>query len=298
MVKDGCEYFFANLEFYILSDSVFEVFFMVIDHSFQCPVLFYFIFNGKSSTFVIGMEKKNDILSKLRKTLDEQGVDSFHVLEDLVPIEEQMQYFKYFEKIRGEKKPFVRDEEVAILFSPDVPIDRKKKSLSLLASIPDVGAYRAIETYHSNPPDVELLNWSSMALVSSRIILSSDLSGQQQIYVSSGLGGLEKKLRFFALFASKERQIFTEFQREVVEREFRFQLQQVDVDIEKFEIRKNYFTILMLQPFDVDVQSNIDAAVNECNEYGNFLDKEYLFTNIKTLSEQEIQALLERKKEE
>src|SRR5690554_8121103 len=95
------------------------------------------------------MSRHDDLLARLRQTLDEQGIDSFHILEDLVPIEEQMEYFRYFDKLRRENNTFNRDEEVSILFSPDESIERKKKSLTLLASIPDVGAYRSIETYHS-----------------------------------------------------------------------------------------------------------------------------------------------------
>lgn len=241
------------------------------------------------------MSQQDDLLKNLRQTLSEQGIESFHVLEDLVPIEEQMEYFRYFDKLRRENTPFVRDEEIAILFSSEEPVERKKRSLSRLASIPDVGAYRAIETYHSSPLEPELFNWSSMSLVGSRIILSSDLSGQQQIYVSSGLGGHEKKLRFFGLFTTNNRQIFTDLQKEIVDREFRFQLQQADVEIEKFEIKENYFTLLMLFPIDSDVRTSINAAVNEINQYGNFLDPKFLFTNVKILSESEIEKLLEKK---
>lgn len=241
------------------------------------------------------MSEQDDLLAKLRQTLNEQGIDSFHILEDLVPIEEQMEYFRYFERLRRENAPFVRDEEVAVLFSPDEPVERKKRSLSLLASIPDVGAYRSIETYHSSPLEAELLNWSSMALVSSRIILSSDLSGQQQIYISSGLGGQDKKLRFFALFTTTERAPFTDLQREIVEREFTFQLQQADVNMEKFDVKENYFTILLLFPFEKDVKTILNAAVTECNQYGNFLDSRFLFTNVKVLTEIEIENLLKKK---
>ncbi len=241
------------------------------------------------------MSNQDDLLAKLRETLNEQGIDSFHILEDLVPIEVQMDYFRYFEKLRKENASFVRDDEVSILFSPDSSIERKKRSLSLLASIPDVGAYRSIETYHSSPLEPELLHWSAMALVNSRIVLSSDLSGQQQVYISSGLGGQDKKLRFFALFASVDRQIFTELQREIVEREFRFQLDQADVTVEKFEIKPNYFTILMLFPFDKDVKASLNDAIDECNQYGNFLDPKFLFTNVKVLSEAEIESLLSKK---
>ena len=55
------------------------------------------------------MNGHDDLLAKLRQTLEEQGIDSFHILEDLVPIEEQMEYFRYFERLRGENNPFVRD---------------------------------------------------------------------------------------------------------------------------------------------------------------------------------------------
>ena len=241
------------------------------------------------------MSDRDDLLAKLRQTLNEQGIDSFHILEDLVPIEEQMEYFRYFDRLRRENSPFVRDEEVAILFSPDESIERKKRSLTLLASIPDVGAYRSIETYHSSPLEPELLHWSSMALVSSRIVLSSDLSGHQQVYISSGLGGQDKKLRFFALFTTNERQNFTDLQKEMVKREFTFQLKKTDVVIEQFDIKENYFTILLLFPFNKDIKLKLNAAVNECNQYGNFLDTKFLFTNVKVLSEAEIKKIVEKK---
>ena len=241
------------------------------------------------------MSSQDDLLTKLRETLHEQGIDSFHILEELVPIEEQMSYFRYFDQLRKENNPFVRDEEVAILFTPDIPAERKKRSLTLLASIPDVGAYRAIETYHSSPAEPELTHWSAMALVSSRIVLSSDLSGQQQVYISSGLGGLDKKLRFFSLFTTHSGQELSPLQKEIVEREFTFQLQQADVAIEKFEMKSNYFTILMLFSIDRDVHAYLSTAVEECNQYGNFLDPRFLFTNVKVLSESEIEQLLEKK---
>ncbi|MDR1516568.1 MAG: hypothetical protein LBS52_00460 [Dysgonamonadaceae bacterium] len=241
------------------------------------------------------MSEQDDLLARLRQTLDEKGIDSFHILEDLVPIEEQMRYFRYFDKVRGEKLPFVRDEEVDILFSPYEAIERKKLSLTLLASIPDVAAYRSIETYHSSPLEPELLNWSAMALVSSRIVLSSDLSGQQQVFISSGLGGHDRKLRFFALFATRERTAFTDLQREIIDREFRFQLQQADVEIESFEIKDNYFTLLLLFLFDTDIKPILNAVVGECNQYGDFIDKRFIFTNVKVLSDNEIQSLLKKK---
>ena len=239
------------------------------------------------------MKNWNHILDKLRTTINNQGIDSFHVLEELVPIEEQMEYFKYFDDLKERKMRFVRDSEIAMLFSADVSVERKKESLAVLSSIPDVKAYRAIETYQSSPLEPELKNWSSIALLGSRIGLDSELSGKPQIYISSGLGGHDKKLRFFTLFITHSQENLTELQKQIVEREFRFQLESADVDIEAFEIKDNYFTLLFLFPFKTDVRAILQSVIEECNQYGDFLDSKFIFTNVKVFSDKEIQKLLD-----
>lgn len=243
------------------------------------------------------MKNWNNILNKLRTTINYNGIDSFHVLEELVPIEEQMEYFKYFDDLKERDVRFVPDSEIEILFSPDVTISRKKECIALLSSIPSVKAYRALETYQANPMEPELKNWSSIALLGSRISLDSDLSGKPQTYISSGLGGHDKKLRFFALFISPTREDFTDVQKEMIEREFRFQLEGDNVDIETFEVKANYFAILLLFPFKMDVRATLQSAIVECNQYGNFLDNKFLFTNVKVFSEDEIQKMIDNNEE-
>ena len=239
------------------------------------------------------MKNWNNILDKLRAIINKQGIDSFHVLEELIPIEEQMEFFKYFDDLNARKVRFVRDSEIEMLFSPDVSVERKKECLTLLSSIPDVKAYRAIETYQSSPLEPELKNWASIALLGSRIGLDTELSGKPQIYISSGLGGHNKKLRFFTLFISSSLENFTDLQKQIVEREFKFQLEGADVVIESFDIEANYFSILFLFPFKTDVRAILQSAIEECNQYGDFLDSKFLFTNVKVFSDKEIQKLLD-----
>ena len=100
-------------------------------------------------------------------------------------------------------------------------------------------------------------------------------------------------MRFFTLFITREHENFTEVQKELVEREFKFQLEGADVEIETFEIKNNYFTILFLFPFKTDVRAILQSAIEECNQYGNFLDDKFLFTNVKVFSDIEIQKLLD-----
>jgi len=51
--------------------------------------------NFKKYAIFAYMSGQDDLLAKLRQTLNEQGIDSFHILEELIPIEEQMEYFRY-----------------------------------------------------------------------------------------------------------------------------------------------------------------------------------------------------------
>ncbi len=81
----------------------------------------------------------------------------------------------------------------------------------------------------------------------------------------------------------------------MIEREFTFHLNTTDVLIERFSIESNYFTILLLFPFDEDIKSRLNSAVEECNQYGNFLDTKFLFTNVKILNDREIKSLLKKK---
>lgn len=239
------------------------------------------------------MENWNNILDKLRATANKQGAETLHILEEQIPMEEQMEYFAYFDQLRRKKTRFKVDTEIKNLFLPDVSIERRKRAITLLSSIPKVKAYRALETYHSSPLEPELKNWASIALLGSRIGLSSDLSGTPQVYISSGLGGSDKKLRFFSLFISNTKEDFTDYQKKLVNREFRFQLEGAGVEIEAFDIKSNYFTILLLFPFKTDVREPINTAIKECNKVEYFINDKFLFTNLKVFSEEEIQQLID-----
>lgn len=59
-------------------------------------------------------------------------------------------------------------------------------------------------------------------------------------------------------------------------------------------MKNKYFTFLMLFPFDRDVRSSLNAAITECNQYGDFLDLKFLFTNVKVLNEEEIENILQK----
>jgi len=222
----------------------------------------------------------------------------FHILENRVPVEQQKEYFKYAQFVRKVlKKMDDRDFDRCqrVLESVELPKEDKKKILALLASSAEVKAYRMIEKYIQHP-DEELLNWASMALMECKMGLESELLDEKQIYISTGLGGKEGKLRYYVLILSFQCAAFKAFQRRVIEKEFGYVLPQNDCEIERLTIKNCYLELVFLIPVTADFRVIIESVIEECNIYGNFLSHAYIVTNIKELNQSEINQIIRKTK--
>lgn len=241
------------------------------------------------------MENYDDMLDQLKNSSGEMK-SNLHMLNEIVPVEEQMKYFQYSKYIQAEKdKPNLdRNYLIARLFTPEVNIEDKKYYLSVLAGLVDVAAYRAIETYHKSPMEPELTNWSAMALVESKILLDSELSGEKQFFVSTGLGGRDGRLRHFSIVASANREMFTDFQRETLLRELQFSFEHDNIVVESIETKGNYIKMFILCDLNHNAAESLENAIKEANEFGNFVDTKFLMTNVKVLDDEEIMKLLKR----
>ena len=222
----------------------------------------------------------------------------FHILEQRVPVELQMEYFKYSEQVRKERaKPDLNDMDYTAfresLSNPESTTDYKKYILSMLATSREVKAYRMLEDYVQHP-DEDVSNWAYMALMESRISLESELSDEKQIYISTGLGGKGEKLRFYVLMLSRDRKPFLEYQRKVIEREFAYFLPKADCEIERLTIGEQYVELVFLIPVRADIKLTLDKVINECNQYGDFLSDIFTITNVKELTQQEVTDIINK----
>ena len=156
------------------------------------------------------MKEEDDAFKKFRDSLNGKNVH-FHILEHRVPVELQMEYFKYAEKFHDENykelPAFINvdtgDELYysslsEILVEPETETEIKKLILSRFAASKDVKAYRLLEEYARHPDD-DVRDWAYMALMESRISLETRLSDEKQVYISTGLGGKGDKLRYYVL---------------------------------------------------------------------------------------------------
>lgn len=220
----------------------------------------------------------------------------FHILEHRVPVEQQMAYFKYSDRIRREKNTMKDDDYqkyIVDLQNIELSKEEKMRILSILASSKQVRAYRLLEKYLQNP-DPQLINWAYMALMESRITLESELSGEKQIYISTGLGGKGEKLRFYVLILSSGGVLFLDYQREIIRKEFGYSLPKNDCEIERLTIDDKYVELVFLIPVKIDIRKILEDVIRECNLYGNFLSEIFTITNVKELDREEVCQIVER----
>ena len=216
---------------------------------------------------------------------------NFSVMEDPVDVAAQINYFETSGRLR---KP-VKEEDMLRrkdeLFNPAVPLDIKKSLLVQMAGIPSPEMYRVLENYAKNP-DAGLQDWSKLALQENRLLLESHLLDNRQIFISTGLGGKGHKLRYFVVLLNKNGDDLKPFQQKVVKDEMEYALQKHDSELEKLNFMPHYTTMRVVVPICSDLTRLFREGINECNQFGDFLSSEFMITNMKELSEEEINEAL------
>lgn len=220
--------------------------------------------------------------------------DNFSIMEEQIDIEVQKHYFVFAEEVRKRNisdECFVNREE---LFLPETGDDRKKEILSAIAIVDDVQSFRTIEKFvESFDEEKELKHWAILALQESRMLIQSSLLDEQQVFISTGLGGKGQKLRYFMVFINENsNQILNQTQRKLVKNELIFVLNKNEGDFEIIEFFDGFSTAQVMLPLKADIRPVLKSVIEECNVYGNFLKEDMIVTNVKVLSREEIIRLL------
>jgi len=237
------------------------------------------------------MRTDRNPLKELQYSL-EKVKGNLHILENNVSVEKQMEYFHFSEEIKNDfSDEQLIEDQINILMSTEVSDYKIKYALAFLAISGNVKAYRAIEAYNETHSD----DWAVMSLMQARITMQSQFSDERQIFISSGLGGKDDLIRFYAFFKSKDGIFFSDYQKKLIEKEIPYYIQRYDGITEEINIHDNYFTLLFLACIKVDIKTLLEDAIEECNQYGNFINKGFIITNVKVFSEEEIRQELRRK---
>ena len=216
---------------------------------------------------------------------------NFSLMEDPVDVATQMRYWEMSSRINrkvDEAELLSRKDE---LLNPDLNIENKKVLLVQMAGVPAPEIYRVLESY-AKEPDEELKDWSKLALQENRLLLESHLLDNRQVFISTGLGGKGHKLRYFVVLINKDGDDLKPFQQKVVQDEMQYTLQRYDSELEKVNFMPRYTTMSVVIPISSDLTRVFREGIDECNQFGNFLAHDFMVTNMKEMSEDEINEAL------
>jgi hypothetical protein len=239
------------------------------------------------------MENEN-IYDKIKELLGTTPVN-FNILEEKIDIDLQMQYFEISKNVKenlNQEHILKKKEDI---FDLAIPEKQRMNRFAELASIESVEAYRTIERYIRSPISA-LKQWAVLALQESRMFLESRLLDENQVFISTGLGGKGSKLRYFVVLLLKEGREFSELNKKIVLNEVEIILQKNKGEIEKISFTGKYATMMVIMPLQVPIKEIFRESVKECNLYGNFLKPNFIVTNVKELSESEIDEFLKNQR--
>ena len=216
---------------------------------------------------------------------------NLQVLEDQIDIDIQTEYYEYLKthNLTINPEDVIKNKED--IFQNNISIEDKKCMLVKLASINSVEAFRTIERYLKEP-NHSLRDWAKLAFQESKLLLESKLLDENQVLISTGLGGKGLKLRYFTVVLSDTGENFTKIQKKIINSELGYLFNKHSAEVEKVSFRKDICIILSVIPLNVPVRNIFDILIKECNQFGDFLNKYYLITNVKILTINEIRKFI------
>jgi hypothetical protein len=240
-----------------------------------------------------GVRRNENIYDLLNDYLD-LGEYSINLVEETIDNDTQIEFHecsKIHEKILTSEEIIGQKDRI---FGKELSTDQKKVLLVQLASVGKIEAYRTIERYLKNPDD-QLYKWAYLACQANRMLLESSLLEENKVLITTGLGAKGGKLRYFIVFFTEDGSPINIFQQRIIKNELKYALKKYGAEMEKIIFVDGFATILSLVPMKVPVQILFDAIIKECNEFGDFLFSDYIITNIKILTPDEIREFLTAK---
>lgn len=216
------------------------------------------------------------------------GKDNFRVIEEQIDIDTQAVYFRYSQKVRENAKVNTALTDYDLLLDETVPVRKKKKILVSLASCKEVKAYRMLESFLPMAEPL-LKDWAILAFNESRMVLENSFYDEQQVYISTGMGGKGCKLRYFIVIFSRNDDGFSEFERRFVkdEIEFTFKLNKCDIEILD-ATEANHIALTALVPIKKSIQNLMAQTFKNCNQLDEFIHQKFIVSNIKAMTKKEI----------
>ena len=238
------------------------------------------------------MSSQKDLFDKIQK-IYQKNPNRLNIIEEQIDLDIQMNYFKRSGMLK--KQVVTLDEvlaKVPVLYDPDARLEEKRDILILLASFEDIETFRFLEKY-KNEAVGEIKLWASMAYRESKLLLESSLlEDDEQILISTGLGGKGTKLRYFICLVHKNEEFFTETQERIIRNELASSMERHDAELESFSVENHLLKMFLLVPINEQVKDIVNDIIDACEELGDFLDNHIIITNVRAFSNDEISQIV------
>lgn len=236
------------------------------------------------------MDQKD--LKRLLKQELNKSISNIQIFEEGIDIHTQIEFEKktkiFFEKENEKIELSILKEK---LFDEANDLETKKETLIELSFSQEVKAYRIIEEYHKICKK-DLKKWSALALQKSRVHIEHSLGNEEKVYISSGLGGFENRLRYFFVLSSNDNIPFNEFQKNIINKELNFTIKKHNGIVENITFQEYYVTILCMIPINHSLDTIFKSILEECNVLGNFLSDKVIATNTEQFDNKTVEGLL------
>ena len=73
-----------------------------------------------------------------------------------------------------------------------------------------------------------------------------------------------------------------------------FALQQVDGELEEITFDSEYAILMILLPFQTMITQVVNRAIEECNQYGDFLMKQVAISNVERFTEEHARKAIQK----
>lgn len=236
------------------------------------------------------MAQQDNIYDKIQELLGEIP-GNLIILEQQIDADVQMEYYNYARNLETDFDPEAVLKNRDTIFQHDLALDDKKQLLVQLATIDNIEAYRTLEKYIQGPPD-QLKDWATLAYQECRLLLESKLLDKSQVLISTGLGGKGLKLRYFTIFLSANGRPYSSFEQKIVSDEVRFFIKKSKGELEYVSFDKELCTVLSMIPLHVPVEALFNELIRECNQYGDFVNPDYIITNVRVLTNAQIRKMI------
>ncbi len=224
-------------------------------------------------------------------SLARQQPDRFCVIEAQVDVATQMEFFDLSATLSEKEDKRSTDTLLGLLYDVDSDEETTKEILVLLAGkSEDVAAFRAIESY-LEITTAYLRPWCMLAYQQARLMLEASLLEESKIFISSALGGKANKIRYSVALRLKTRNEFDSFQKDITEKELAYSLSKAESVLESVTFSENTAFVSCLIPIFVYLQPIFDGAIEEINQYGDFLSSKCIITNEKFLTLADLDGL-------